>query len=244
MKEKNEHHFLAGRLIQWALRPEASPNDHDDYYNLIELYLYNSDFREVVDKVADGLGLIILPAISQKYRVVLAPKPDSVFSMSLQNYRASYSSADNRLLDGLIHVAIAATVYRRNRDLLEDLTEGRNAVTVDEIEMTLRQIVEQLEENNRENPDPVEGAKGLYEAWRVYKNRAATKGTKDNRSPSGTTRRMIEEAFEDLCRQRCFKKIGEAYKPLWKYQVLIQEYAASRIYQTIQRAINLDQGDI
>jgi hypothetical protein len=165
--------------------------------------------------------------------------------MQLQNYRKSSNyTADNRLLDGLIHVAIAATVYPRDRDLLEDSTEYRKAVTVDEIESTLRQITERLEENNQDNRDPVEGAKGLYEAWRVYKNRPATKETKDKRAAPRTTRRMIEEAFEDLCRQRCFKKIGETYQPLWRYQILVQEYAASRIYKAIQRAINFNKGDV
>jgi hypothetical protein len=120
----------------------------------------------------------------------------------------------------------------------------RNPVTVNEVEVTLRQIVERLEEVSRNNPDPVEGVGGLYEAWRVYKNQPATKVTKNNRAAPWTTRRMIEYALEYLCRQRCFKKDGEIYQPLWKYQVLVQEYAASRVYQAIKRALDPGEGAI
>jgi hypothetical protein len=236
--------FRAGRLIQWALQPGATPNQNDEYNNLIELYLDRLDFREKVDKIADGLGLLILPEVRSGYSIVLAPKSDSVFLMRMHDYRSSSNyTTDNRLLDGLIHIAIAATVYPRDRDLLEDPTTRRNPMTVDEVEAALRQIVDQLEENSH-NLDPINSAEGLYEAWRVYKNRPSTKETKDNRAASGTTRRMIEEAFEYLCQQRCFKKIGNTYQPLRRYQILVQEYAASHLYQMIQRATNFTEGKV
>lgn len=242
MNEQKDDLYLAGRLIQWALRPEASPNQNEEYNELVELYLDRLDFREIVDKIAAGLGLVILPDVRLGQSIVLAPKPDSAFLMKMKDYRSSSRyTADDRLLDGLIHVAIAATVYPRGTDLIGD--SWRNAVTVNEIETTLRQIAEQLEENSRDNPDPIEGAEGLYEAWRVYKNRPAIRETKDGHSAIGTTRRTIEDAFDDLCRQRCFKKIGETYQPLWRYQVLIQEFAASRLYQAIQQAINVKEGE-
>jgi hypothetical protein len=242
MNEPTDDLYLAGRLIQWALRPEASPSQNEEYNDLIELYLDRLDFREVVDKIADGLGLVILPDVRFGQSIVLAPKPDSAFLMRMRDYRSSANyKADDRLLDGLIHVAIAATVYPRATDLIGD--SWRSAVTVNEIETTLRQISERLEENSRDDPDPIEGTEGLYEAWRVYKKRPPVEETRDGRSKMGTTRRMIEEAFEDLCRQRCFKKIDETYQPLWRYQVLIQEFAASRLYQAIQQATNVKEGD-
>jgi hypothetical protein len=242
MDEQKDNLFYAGRLIQWALRPEASPNQSDEYNDLIERYLDRLDFREIVDKIADGLGLVVLPDVRYGQSVVLAPKPDSVFLMRMSDYRSSANyKADDRLLDGLIHVAVAATVYPCAADLIRD--SWRGAVTIDEIETTLREISERLEENSRDNPDPIDGAEGLYEAWRVYKKRPPVRETKDGRSAVGTTRRMIEEAFEDLCRQRCFKKIGETYQPLWRYQVLMQEFAASRLYQAIQRATSSKEGE-
>jgi hypothetical protein len=135
-------------------------------------------------------------------------------------------------------LAIAATIYPRDTDLLEEPTLRRNPVTIDEIEQTLRQIVERLEEQGRANPDPlILGAEGLYEAWRVYKNRPPTKETQDHRAAAGTTRRIIERALEYLCKQRCFKTDGTNYQPLWRYQVLLQEYAASHAYRAIKRVL-------
>jgi len=236
--------FYAGRLIQWALRPEANPMRNQEYSTLIERYLDHLDFRDAVKKITAGLGLNIIGEIRPGYSIVLAPTPDSVFLMRSHDYRSPTSSSeDNRLLDGLIHIAIAATVYPRATDLLTHSTMRRNPITVNDIEVTLRQISERLEENSRGDPDPLaEGSEGVYEAWRVYKNRPATKETKDNRAAAGTTRRMIEKAFEYLCEQRCFRRDGENYQPLWRYQVLVQDYAASRVYQSVMRAIGSSEG--
>jgi hypothetical protein len=239
MEQQTDELFRAGRLIQWALRPDASPTRNEEYRALIERYLDRLDFRDIVTRIAEGLGLEILSEVRRGFSIVLAPHVDSVFAMRLADYRPSTNySEDDRLLDGLIHLAIAATIYPRDTDLLQEPTLRRNPVTIDEIEQTLRQIVEQLDEQSRSNPDPmISGAEGLYEAWRVYKNRPPTKETQDNRAAAGTTRRLIERALEYLCKQRCFKTDGTNYQPLWRYQVLLQEYAASHAYRAIKRVL-------
>jgi hypothetical protein len=234
----SDDQFAAGRLIQWALRPGANPVRNDEYRLLIERYLDRLEFRSVVDSIAAGLGLQILNEVRPGYSLVLAPALGSVFATRSSEYRPTNSRADQRLLDGLIQVAIAATVYPHSIDLFSDTTLSQNPITVDGIEITLRQITERLEEACRGNPDPtMEGAEGIYEAWRVYKNQPAVKETGDQRAGRGTTYRMIEYALEYLCQQRCFKKNGELYQPLWRYQVLVQEYAASQMYQAIQAVI-------
>ena len=241
----SDDQFAAGRLIQWALRPDASPIRHDEYRILIGRYLDRLEFRNVVDSVVAGLGLQILNDVRQGYSLVLAPVIGSVFVTRSSEYRPTDNSADKRLLDGLIQVAIAATVYPHSTDLFSDTNLSRNPITVDEIEMTLRHIAERLEEASRENPDPIiEGTEGIYEAWRVYKNQPAAKETNSQRVGRGTTRGMIEYALDYLCRQRCFKKNGELFQPLWRYQVLVQEYAASRMYQAIQTVIEPKQGTV
>lgn len=231
--------FAAGRLIQWALRPEASPTQSEEYRRLIEHYLDDPGFREKVQTISAGLGLDILEGVRREYSVVLAPTAESVFSVRGGDYRTSaHYSEDNRLLDGLIHVAVAATVYPRASDLLTDAAVRRNPVTVDDVETTLRGLVERLEAQ-RDRPNPA--AAGLYEAWRVYKNRSATKETKDKRAAPWTTRRMIEYALEYLCKQRCFRRENAHYQPLRRYQVLVQEYAASRVYEAVEQALTPEE---
>lgn len=234
----SDDQFAAGRLIQWALRPNENPIRNDEYRILIERYLDRLEFRNIVDSIVAGLGLQILDEIRPEYSLILAPVIGSVFVTRSSEYRPTNSSADQRLLDGLIQVAIAATVYPHSTDLFSDTTLSRNPITVNEIEVTLRQIAERFEEVSRGNPDPVmEGVEGIYEAWRVYKNQPAIKEINGQRTIRGTTQGMIEYALDYLCRQRCFKKSGESFQPLRRYQVLVQEYAASRMYQAIQTII-------
>jgi hypothetical protein len=225
--------YKASRLLRWALQPEIMPRSNEEYAELMRRYVGDLAFRQTVDTIAEGLGLEIIGEPRETYNLILAPTKESPFWMRPGDYRpTSKYSTDNRLLDGLIQVAIVATVYPRNTDLLNDTTLARNPVTVEEIETTLRQIVECLEEEARDQPDP--STEGLYEAWRVYKNRPAVQRTKDNRSAVSTTHRMIEYALEYLCKQRCFKRDGQSYQPLLRYQVLVQEYAATRIYKTVR----------
>lgn len=210
---------------------------------LIERYLDRLDFREMVTTLARGLGLEILGEVRSGYGMVLAPHQPSPFSMRFSDYRpAGRLSEENRLLHGLIHIAIAATVYPKATDLLAEATLARNPVTVDEIETTLRGIVKRMDEAARGQPDPpADGAEGLYEAWRVYKHRQAVKERKDKRAAPYTTRRMIAYALEYLCKQHLFKQSGDLYRPLWRYQVVVQEYAASRVYGAVQRLLKPEE---
>ncbi|MFC6660841.1 hypothetical protein [Deinococcus multiflagellatus] len=187
MMDADDAPYAAGRLVQWGLRNGAHPKRNDEYQALLARYLDRLEFREVVQRFAEGLELEILEA-STEHGMVLAPLPGSAFATQASDYRPS-SNEDTRLLDGLVQVAIAATVYPRAMDLLGDPTTVRNPVTVAEIEETLRQLVNRLDEAAKQQPDPVpEEAGGLYEAWRVYKHRQAQRSTKDQRaSPSART---------------------------------------------------------
>jgi hypothetical protein len=230
--------FDAARLIQWALRPEITPARSEEYAALIERYLDRLEFREMVTAVASGLGLAVLSGTRRGQSLVLVATPESVFSLPLGQYRGSSgSNEDTRLLDGLIHVAIVATVYPKASDLLTDPTLVRNPITVGEIEETMRQLVDRLEQSARGQPDPELGANGIYEAWRVYKHRLAVRSTSDHRASASTTRRMIEYAFDYLVKQRCFKRNGDQFLPLFRYSLLVQDYASSRIYAAIQKAL-------
>jgi hypothetical protein len=232
--------YKASRLLHWALQPEITPRSNEEYAELIRRYVGDLEFRQTVVTIAGGLGLEIIGGPREDYSLILAPTRESPFWMRPSDYRPnSKYSADNRLLDGLIQVAIVATVYPRNTDLLNDTNLTRNAVTVEEIETTLRQIVERLEEEARDQPDPT--TEGLYEAWRIYKNRPAVQKTKDNRSAVSTTHRMIEYALEYLCKQRCFKRDGQTFQPLLRYQVLVQDYAATRIYKTVRDMLEKEE---
>lgn len=233
--------YAAGRLLQWALRPRARPTTDPEYRQLLVRYLDTLAFREIVCTIADGLGLHVVEVSS--LGMVLAPTEESVFTMTATDYRAS-ASADDRLLEGLIQVAIATTVFPRAQDLEEDPTIARPSITADEVEATLRDICMHLEEASRGQPDPSIEAEttGLYEAWRVYRDKTSAKTTSGARTSPMTTTRFIERGLEFLQQQGCFleetRRQRKAYRPTWRYQVMVQEWSATRLYEIVRSLLN------
>ncbi|MDX9723376.1 MAG: hypothetical protein RBU37_21690, partial [Myxococcota bacterium] len=140
----------------------------------------------------------------------------------------------------LAQLAIAATVFPRAADLEDDLDRPRPPLTVEEVEDLLRVLSERLEEENRDKPDPAvsDEAGGLLEAWRIYRRRAAAK---DERFSRIGMRRIIEFGLERLRDFGCFveTQLGgkSAWQPTRRYNVMVQEFAASRLLEEVQRVL-------
>lgn len=238
MSTDGEDAFLTGRLLQWALRPRQRPGQEQEYAELVERYLTRPSFRSMVREVARGLGIDVLDAGS--HGLVLGPTPDSVFALSPQAFRPALTSAEDRLLDGLVQVAIATVVFPRARDLEEDPDLARPPVTIDEVEEQLRSLCTALQKATQEQPDPLTTHEGLQEAWRVYQSRLDAMETADNRKAPRTTRRIIEYALERLRDHGCFTQGRDekrAWQPTRRYQVLVQELAATALFAEVRRAL-------
>jgi hypothetical protein len=178
-------------------------------------YEDNAEFRAIVREIATGLGLQVLQA--SRWGLVLAPTSGSVFGMNWSDYRSSKQlSADDRLLDGLIHIAIMATVFPRAQDLEDDPALVRPPITADDVETMLRGLCASMEEESRGKPDPASNELGLYQAWRVYQKRSSEAKTSSGRKSHKATRKLIENGLEFLRKHGCFvyRKTGdrEAYQ--------------------------------
>jgi hypothetical protein len=124
--------------VQWGLRSKARPVQEPEYRDLIQRYFDSTEFRTLVRQTADGLGLRVLDA--HEHGLFLSPMPDSVFALRPADFRPGRSSAEDRLLVGIIQVAIAATIFPRQRDLDEAAQVARQPATVDEIDGNVRSI--------------------------------------------------------------------------------------------------------
>ena len=232
--------YHAGRLLQWGLQPRQRPAQEPEYRELIDLYLERSEFRTLVKDVASGLGLLVLDA--GDHGIVLGPAGESAFAFRPSEFRPS-ATADDRLLDGLAQLAIAATIFPASRDLEDEATRARLPVTIDEIESNMRRLCKRIEEENQQAPDPMasEDEAGFYEAWRVYQSRLAAAETSDKRQSRHATRRIIQAGLERLCDFGCFLKETRGshvyYQPTWRYQVQVKELAALRVYERVRRAL-------
>ena len=230
--------FRAATLIQWGLQPRVRPIQNTEYRELIHEYLNRSDFRDVVAEMSDGLGLYVLNV--SDHGIVLSPREESVFWMRASEFRPGNSSADMRLLDGLVQIAIAATIFPRAQDLEDDVNQARLPVTVEEIDDALRAICDRLKKQFADvDPNMDDIRTGLYDAWRVYDNALSARETKDGREVRSTTPRIIKYNLEKLKEYGCFSETRyagkEAWQPTRRYNVLVQDIAASRIYDEVMR---------
>lgn len=227
--------YQAARLIQFGLRPKTRPVQEPEYQQLITRYLDHAEFRGVVKEIATGLGMTVLDA--GELGLVLGPTEDSAFSIHPSSL-LKRQTPDDRLLDGLVQVAIAATVFPRAQDLEETAMSARPPVTVDEVEESVRALCQRLDEESKGRPDPTadEGLTGLYEAWRVYNGRSPARETPDKRQAARTTRRIIETNLELLHDWGCFTRTATegAYQSTWRYQVLVKELAATTLHERVR----------
>ncbi len=241
MAIEREDIFRAGRLLQWGLQPRVRPVQSSEYADLVQDYIQRSAFRDVVEEMADGLGLYLLDV--SEHGIVLSPREDSVFLLRSADFRPGSTRAEDRLLDGLVQVTIAATVFPRARDLEDDVDRPRPPLTVDEVEEQLRTLCARFAEQSRNAPDPRldDEETGLYEAWRVYDKRYAVKETRDERQARSSTRRIIEYGLERLREFGCFVETQLATKQAWqptrRYNVLVQELAASRLFEEVHKIL-------
>ncbi|MGH7619364.1 MAG: hypothetical protein ACREPM_19275, partial [Gemmatimonadaceae bacterium] len=230
----------AGRLLAYGLAVSGtrarSFTNEPELVSLVQQYHSSAAFREIVKAIAAGLRLQVVEVDAKG--VVLMPMTDSPFALDPGTLRNS-SKADDRLLDGLIMIAIAATVYPRPATLDEDTSFARPPITAQNVEHTLRDLCDRLAADAQSEGDPTlsDVRAGLIEAWRVYQRRPSVRKTADDRRATRTTLAMVERNLESLRENGCFFRVtrpefddaGEEtlYQPTWRFQVQMQEFSAS-----------------
>lgn len=224
-----------GKLLAFGLDPARARDNPAEFQDLRERYDTDRTFLDMTRQTAAGLGLLVV-AVDER-GIVLAPQVDSPFAMKSQDIR-THASTKDRLLDGLFQVAIAATVYPRAELLQEDPREARPPIRVADVERTLRELAAKLAQEAALAPDPTTAdAKALLlEAWRVYHDRPSIRPSE--RRTRSTTTGMITSNLETLVALGCFVKPRSGadglYQPTWRYQVQMQEFGATALYDAAQ----------
>ena len=234
--------YLAGRLIQWGLRPKAIPFNEPEYRELVERFIDRPTFRTVVRELAEGLGLSVLEVNDRG--LFLGTQQDSVFAQKPSDFRSGRASADARLLDGLVQIAIAATIYPRQQDLDEDALEAKPPITCPEVDEGMRKLCAEFKLRAAENPDAVTDdlQQGFQEAWRVYESRPAVRTTSQGSLTRNSTQGLIRRHLYELAAHGCFVVSGqdphEAFRPTLRYQILVKQLASTILYRRLQALLN------
>lgn len=230
----------AARLIALGLRPKQLPSRDLIYADLVRRYRQDPVFADLVEAVAAGLGLAVL-AVTTQSGAVVAAMSDSIFEVRIDEYARRVSLRDRnveKVLHGLIHLAVAALCFPRPDDLADDTYVGR--VAVEQVDQVVREACRMLDEaaaTAEDNPDPLHGAPMLEQMWRVYARRPSTAATKDGRLASDTTRGMITKALRFLADQGFLHAVGDegggTFRTTPRYQVQVRELAAEQAFDEL-----------
>lgn len=218
-------------LLVFGLRPRLRPENEPDYKALLERFRVDAEFRAVVESIADGLGLLILGA--GPFGLALGPQEGSVFALKLADYKSNLSVED-RLLHGLVHLAIAAYCYPTAVSLDDEAAVQR--VSVLSLERYLRDACERLSRRFGD-ADPRDDQPELEQAWRIYHRRNATRDTGDGRRSPKSTQGIIGYALEALAEQGFLRRVSEAegglFQALARYRIQVRELAAHEGYRLL-----------
>lgn len=234
--------FLAGRLIQWGLRPKAIPFNEPEYRELIDRYIDRPAFRALVREAADGLGLVVLDVSDRGF--FLGTQEDSIFAIKPSEFRGGRSTADDRLLDGLVQIAIAASIFPRQQDLDEDTLEAKPPVTCHEVDDVLRKFCTEFKQRAADDPDAAtdDMHRGFHEAWRVYEARPAVRTTSQGNLTMNSTQGLIRRHLYQLVDHGCFVASGqepnERFRPTLRYQILVKQMASTTLYRQVQSLLD------
>lgn len=218
-----------GHLLAYAL--EKTRGMDTAHRELLRRFRSDGGFHAQVEAFARGLGLRVLDVTD--LGLVLSAEAASPFAFRLNDYRQNLSVED-RLVHGLVHVAIAAWCFP-NAAAIEDDDRGLVAVTVQDVVDYLRAAC--LELQRRATLDPEIARPELHEAWRLVLSRAETRDTGDGRRASLTLSGMAGFALDRLAQEGMLRREGDErggrflVRP--QYRVQVRELAAHEAFRLV-----------
>ncbi|BAJ26711.1 MULTISPECIES: membrane protein [Kitasatospora] len=230
----------AAQLIGFGLRPRYHPTQDTDYQDLVRRHREDEGFQLLTTRIAAGLGLRVVK-VSPETGVVLASTEGSVFEIRMEDYSRSVAAQkpNERVLHGIIHLAVAALVYPRPADLADDEYTGR--VTARVVDQTVREICRKLKARSEQvehSLDAPTDTPELERAWRAYSRRPPVSSTKDKRASLNSTTSIIGRVLKFLTEQGLLVELAEVdgeivYRSTPRYTVQIRELASTSAFQEL-----------
>jgi hypothetical protein len=221
----------AGQLIGFGLTRGARPVEGSEYRALLDRYRTDLRFKDTVDTFAEGLGLEVLG--TPRSGLVLAPEPNGPFANRLADLKTTMD-AEEKLVFGLILVALAAYAYPNEVDLDEPDTKLVDVVKLDDF---IRAGIAGLQELAGADGSTSERARAAADA---YADMPSLIPTPQGRRKQGCTLRAIEIVCGWMVEQgaaREQKSLGpDTYQLTDRFRLLVADSAGSEALKVLRAA--------
>jgi hypothetical protein len=226
----------AAELVCFALQPKVARGADERYSELWSAYRTDGGFRDIVDAVADGLGLVVIDAPEQG--LIVAPSERSPFTFRLVDYQVGLDPA-KRMLIGLVQLGIAATAYPREADLEDDIVVRRSP---DQVERFLRSSCQVLADAETQDPETSEELL----VYREYLSRPSATRTQKGGYKADCTLGIITRAFGWLVEQGMARAVAgtDSYQLLDRYRVQVREMAGHAALERLRALVDPSAAEV
>jgi hypothetical protein len=231
--------FDAGRLLGFALRSQ-NPLTSKDYSELLRRYDDDTVMRTITDSVCDGLGLRVVYV--GKHGMVLTPTDASPFRLTAEDYRSGMSS-EERMLHGLVQVAVAAYSFPRAETLAQDDDVQPALITAQKLAEYLREFGESEQRNLTATPDHV--ATEERRLWREVLVQALTKETSRKRESPKSLTGMCRYALEFLAKQGLMRVVDDkkgVYQGTSAFRIRLKYHSGHALLEQMRQVVANDKG--
>ncbi len=226
----------AGRLVRFALRPKLLPADDADYLEAVRDFMADASAMQLLERIVGGLGLRVLE-LNIRAGLVLGTSIDSPFEIHRDDYHARMSASD-RIVQGIIHLAVAAWCFPRAEDLGEtdDVIPARLAV--DGLVEYIHGLCEELKA--REEKNTALPSAELRMAWQHVLALGKYADSADGRASFATLAGKVRYALNFLTRHGLLKREGSAGRESWlarpAFRIQVRELAGHEAFAIISNA--------
>jgi hypothetical protein len=235
----------AARLVSLALQPKLTAARDVDYGRLLRQYRNDGAFHALVEAVAGGLGLAILDATDMQLVVVAAADYEyaSPFAYHLGDFYADLrigSSLSERLMHGLIQVAIAAWCFP-DPARLDDPRRTPPPLNVIVFERWLRDQAKQAAK--AANVDPPANSDELTPVWNAYiylppflPGSGGSDGKPSGRSAAGKIRASLDLLADHGLMRKLDDVDGGTFQATARYRIHVRDLAGPVALERLREA--------
>jgi hypothetical protein len=232
----------AARLVSFALRPRVLPTDDADYVELIREFMGDASAMQMLERIVRGLRLRVLE-VNIRSGLVLGTSNESPFELHRDDYHARMSASD-RIVQGLIHLAIAAWCYPRAEDLGEadDVLPAR--LTVEGLVTYVHGLCEELK--GREEKNIALPSAELRTSWQHILALGKYADSADGRLSFATLAGKVRYALNFLTNHGLLKRDAISGRESWlarpAFRIHVRELAGHEAFAIVsdaaQEAVN------